>query len=434
MEFKHDFSDRSHDQPADLELSLFDRLWISAGGGEPETVIKNCSKKEISDFKALGLVLLGSSCLTGATATTVFHLALGDGGFRPLLLVGGLAIGALQGIIDNVLQYRGTIYAKGIAELRRAGIKLPDIVRPGSAAAIVRLVRILQGAALGALGGLCLTLAALSVDTRAYIDNRFMTDNRVNAAEMTKIVDAGIARTQDDLKAETTHVDQINRMMSSLRQDNIRRIVHAGGRVAAPSTSISDGQIAALERTQAEATAKRDALKEALATQTADRNAAIEKAILTAPSHVEKRVGLSGQLAALSDLTKDDPKLLLLILAFEIISFALELGPMWCAARYLPSAYAARVTLQHFIEVSKLAKEGAEELGATGADAQEAPKPNATPPTPEPPGAAPDTTSKAANDNHPGISGLNGATPKRRKRGRPRKDELDQASRESGHE
>jgi len=70
MEYKHDFSDRSHDQPADLKLSLFDRLWISAGGGEPETVIKNCSKKEISDFKALGLVLLGSSCLTAATATT----------------------------------------------------------------------------------------------------------------------------------------------------------------------------------------------------------------------------------------------------------------------------------------------------------------------------------------------------------------------------
>ncbi len=425
---KHDFSGRSHDQPAELEISLLDRLWVSAGGAEPETVVKHCSKKEISDFKALGLVLLGSSCLTAVTATTVFHLALGDGGFHPLFAVGGVAIGALQGVVDNALQYRGTIYAKGIAELRRAGIKLPDILRPGSASATVRLVRILQGAALGALGGLCLTLAALSVDTRAYIDNRFLTDNRVVAAEMTKIVDAGIARTQDDLKAETTHVDQLNRMLSSLRQDNIRRIVRADGRTAAPSTSTSDGQITAIERTLAEATAKRDALKEALATQTADRNPAIEKAILTAPSHVEKRVGLSGQLAALSELTKDDPKLLLLlILAFEIISFALELGPMWCAARYLPSAYAARVTLQHFIEVSKLAREGATELGATGADAQKAPKPNATPTAREQPNVAPGTTIEAPNDDPLGISGLNGATP-RRPRGRPRKDSVDHAT------
>ena len=72
------------------------------------------------------------------------------------------------------------------------------------------------------------------------------------------------------------------------------------------------------DRTLAEATAKRDALRETLETQTADRNPAIEKGILTAPSHVEKRAGLSGQLAALSELTKDDPKLLFLILAFEI--------------------------------------------------------------------------------------------------------------------
>ena len=243
---KHDFSDRSHDQPAELKISLLDRLWISASGAEPETAVRHCSKKEISDIKALGLVLLGSSCLSAITATTVLHLALGDGGFHPLFAVGGIAIGSLQGVIDNVLQYRGTIYAKGSAELRRAGIKLPEILRPGSASAIVRLVRILQGAALGALGGLCLTLAALSPDTRAYVDNKFLTDNRVVAAEMTKIVDASIARTQDDLKAETTHVDQLNRMLSSLRQDNVRRIVRASGRSAAPSISTSDGQIAIL--------------------------------------------------------------------------------------------------------------------------------------------------------------------------------------------
>jgi hypothetical protein len=429
---KHDFSDRSHDQPPELEISLLDRLWISAGGGEPETVVKHCSKKEISDFKALGLVLLGSSCLSAATATTVFHLALGDGTFHPLFAVGGAAIGTLQGVIDNVLQYRGTIYAKGIAELRRAGMKLPEIVRPGSASAIVRLVRILQGAALGALGGLCLTLAALSVDTRAHIDNKFFTENRVVTAETTKIIDASIARTQEDLKVETTHVEQLNRMLSSLRQDNIRRIVRANGRAAAPSTSSSDGQITAIERTLAEATAKRDALREALATQTADRNPAIEKAILTAPNHVEKRVGLSGQLAALSEQTKDDPKLLLLILAFEIISFALELGPMWCAAKYIPSAYAARVTLQHFIEVSKLVKEGAKELGAPAADAQEPREPTANPPAPDPPNPPPATT-EAANDNDPALAGLNGAM-LRRPRGRPRKNGLDQSSREINHD
>jgi hypothetical protein len=447
---KHDFSDRSHDQPAELEISLLDRLWISAGGAEPETAVKHCSKKEISDFKALGLVLLGSSCLTAVTATTVFHLAMGNGGFHPFFAVGGIAIGALQGVIDNVLQYRGTIYAKGSAELRRAGIKLPEILGPGSASAIVRLVRILQGAALGALGGLCLTLAALSPDTHAYVDNKFLTDNRVAAAEMTKIVDASITRAQDDLKAETTHVDQLNRMLSSLRQDNVRRIVHTSGRSAAPSVSTSDGQIATLERTLADATSKRDALKETLATQTADRNPAIEKAILTAPTHVEKRGGLSGQLAALSDLTKDDPKLLLLILAFEAISFALELGPMWCAARYLPSAYAARVTLQHFIEVTKLAKEGARELGASeGAreKSDEAPAASSKTATTDNvrPAAMPGANNEAANDNHPSTSELNGAKP-RRPVGRPlgsktrsrknglRKNGLNNSSGENGHD
>jgi hypothetical protein len=418
---KHDFSDRSHDQPRKPKGMVANGL-IVLGGAHPRTLREGSSEREVLDFMIFGWLLVGSALLTASTVTTILHFAMGDGHFHLLYALFGIGIGALQGTIDNVLQYRRSHYERGYTELRRAGMRLPEVVQRRSAVTLLRAVRLLQGGAIGVLGGVCMILAAMGPSIDAYSTRKFLADNRTVAIEATRMVDAGVARTTDDFKAATVRVDQLNRMLTTLRQDNVRRAVRTGGRTAVSSTSASDAQIAILQRDLDAETSKRDGLKATLDRQLADSNAVIERNITTAPNAIPKLSGLSGQLEALAALTKDDPKLLFFVIAFQLISLALELGPMWVSVSYFPSTYAARMTMQHFIDVTKISEEGARQLGVKPTQQQNAPE------TDKSAGAAPANDNAqldmfaggpiASNDNVPvAASGLNGA--KRRGAGRP---------------
>jgi hypothetical protein len=394
--------------------------------------------------------------MTASTVTTVLHFAIGDGHFHILYALVGILVGAMQGASDNVLQYRKKFLERGNAENSRVGMLLPQVVQRAWVAVSLSFVRLQQGLAIGMLGGLCMILAAMQPGIENYSVRKFTTDNLAASAEATKLVDAGISRTTDDEKAAAGRVDQLNRMLVTLRQENVRRVVRTGSRSASPSTSASDAQIATLEGTLAAEAASRNTLKAKLDQELADRNAEIERRIQSSPNAVPKLAGLSGQLEALTALTKDDPKLLLFIIAFQVISLALELSPMWISLsdRYFPSSYAAHLAMQHFIDVTKISDEGARRLGVhpdsrkgvRGIDA-EGLKPEA--PTPDVAGSdasRPEAgvgaghkqvdASEPANENHQSTSELNGATPKRG-RGRPRgssKNGLDQSSKENGHD
>jgi hypothetical protein len=414
---KYDFSDQAHKEPRKFKIGKITRLLIGAGGGQPDKVFEFCLPKEIADFKARGAVLLGTTALSSVTAATVFHLAFGDGGLKPLLLIAGVGIGALQGIIDSFVQYRGSLFPQGLAELQNAGLKLPVPERAVFVSHVMRIFRVIQGGTLGFLGGLVFMLAANSADIRAYIDEKFMIDNSAVAVESAKTVDASIARSKEALALETSELNNLTRAIQSLRANDVRRAIGASRRTYQVSTPASDVQLAALETRLTDETAKRDALKTAVDTQETGRNAAIEASVANAPHHIPKRTGIAAQLAGLSALTREDPKLLLLIFAFELISLALELGPMFCAATYVPSAYAARVVLDHFEEVSKLASAGAQRLGARQ---ENPPTPVTAVGTQDIPATeviAPDPAPVEANDNKVDTAAMNGV--ERRGRGRP---------------
>jgi hypothetical protein len=375
----------------------------------------------------LGVVLLISAALSSATAATIFHLAFGDGGFDLVLILAALGVGGLQGLVDSFVQYRGTIRARGLAELRLGGLKLPA---SEDALAVLRRIRFLrggQGVTVGLLGGLVFLLAAMGADIRSYNDAWYMTENRVAASEMSKIVDAGIGRSKEALALETAELNNLSRAIQTLRANDIRRAT--GRKSNQQSAAVPDAQLLALEKRLEDESAKRDGLKTALEGQEAGRNAAIESAISRAPGHTPKRTGLSAQLAALVGLVHENPYLLLFVIGFMIVSLALELGPMICAATRTPSVYAARVTRDHFLEITKLAMEGAEKLGARRVDQHESAQPVRATPGNEFAGG-----SIVSNDNGPPRTGMNGATPPRRGPGRPRKDGVTQISREAGHE
>jgi hypothetical protein len=47
MEYKYDYSDRAHDRMISPKIGWWKRSLITAGGGEPETLVAHGSRKEI---------------------------------------------------------------------------------------------------------------------------------------------------------------------------------------------------------------------------------------------------------------------------------------------------------------------------------------------------------------------------------------------------
>jgi hypothetical protein len=416
MKMKFDLSHRSHDQVAPKPGGRIGRALINLSGIPASLAYKHGSPQERSDLMAAGAVLLGSSALSSVTATAGFHLALGDGSFHPLYALAGLGIGALTGAIDYVVQYKGTLSERGLAALRRAGLNLPVTESSQTGPRLIRIGRVGQAATFGFLGGLFFIIAGNGSDVRAYLDYKFMTANKAVAVEASKLVDAGIARSKQALSLQEGEVNSESRSIQTLRSNDVRRAI--GRKTNAPAAA-SDPQLEALQQRLVDETAKRDASAATVNAQEAGRNAAIEKLINESPNAVRKRDGLSAQVEALSALTNENPKLLVIILAIEFLSLCLELGPLWAASTKISSALAARIVLDHFLEASALAKDGAERLGARRVDEPETAEAANTAP-------ANDNTQLdmfaggpiASNDNVPvAASGLNGA--KRRGAGRP---------------
>jgi Domain of unknown function (DUF4407) len=407
---KHDFSDRSHEQARPGKPGeMIERTLINLSGIPADYAYEHGSQQERSDLKALGAILLGSSALTSITATVGLHLALGDGGFHPWYAAMGIFVGALTGAIDYTVQYKGTLASRGLSENRRAGLKLPDSESTSRLSFFVRLVRVGQAATFGFLGGMFLIIATNFTDVHSYIDNKFTTLNRPVAEEAAKLTDAAIARNRQALSVLDAEINNLSRLIQAVRLNDVKRAV---GRKANAPPPTSNPQLEALERQLAETTVKRDAVAATLSNQEGNRNAAIEKAINASPNVIRKRTGLAAQLEALSALTDENPRLILVFLALELLSLALELGPMWAAASRIPSALAGKLALDHFVLVSERAKEGAEKLGVRAVDDHPVTAPieaqaakDAPPPTAE-------VSPQAANDSAPpSPSESNGAAP-----------------------
>jgi hypothetical protein len=421
---KLDLSNRSHDEISTSPIGALDRLFISPSGISVDDAYQYGTPQERSDLRALGVVLLGSSALSAVTTTLGLHLAMGDGGFHPVYALAGLFVGALTGAIDYVVQYKGTLNARGLSELRRAGLKLPDTETATRVPFFVRLVRVGQAATFGFLGGTFLVIAANSSDVQSFIDTKYFTSNRIVAEEAAKQVDVGVARGKQALAVQDAEVGNLSRSIQAMRSNDVKRAI---GRKAGAPLPPSDPQVEALERRLADATATRERLAAVVSKQEDGRNAAIEKVINESPSAIRKRSGLAAQIEAISALTSENPKLLLIVLALDFLSLMLELGPVWAAATKIPSALAARLALEHFIEVTRLATSGAERLGVRTIEDPAAPQPaeaKAAAAITEP--SLTEAPPTVANDNASlAPSGLNGAIFARRPRGRPRKNGLD---------
>jgi hypothetical protein len=360
---KHDFSELSHKKPR-KRPSLFgpvnDAL-ITLGGAHPGTARSVSSEDEILALKMLGLVLLLASCMTAATVTSVLHFAAGDGRFHISYLFVGLLVGALQGCSDNILRYRMKFVERGGDFVAVAGTQLPGLIRAGLEILILNFVRLLQSGAIALLAALSIILMALGSSIGTFNDNRFRQENPAAYVEMTRQIDAAIKSTTDDLASSTGRVEQLNKMLLNLRQENMRRSVK-GRATVGPASLAPDLQIEKLENALTVESANRDALKATLTKQVANREPDIERKIAVSPNVTPKPTGLSGQLAAVSAMAGDDWKLLAIVFMLAIVSCAVELSPAWITLLFFPAGYATYIATERFLTARKAAKHCAKQL------------------------------------------------------------------------
>jgi hypothetical protein len=165
-------------------------------------------------------------------------------------------------------------------------------------------------------------------------------------------------------------------------------------------------------------TAKLTSLKDELAKLIAGRDLAIRKAVEHAPNYVGYDNGLVAQVRVVESLADNDPKIAVLIVLVDIVSFGLELAAVLSRVTgYAPTTFAALLARDVYIGAVRIADEMVKELERRGGGEPGAPQsmPAETPPGDHQGGggAAAAEPPKSADDPV--------AQPPKRKRGRPRK-------------
>jgi hypothetical protein len=408
--------------PLHALASVLKSMLLIAGGAHPKTIIDHCPPNEVLNVMIRGLALLASCSFTGfslyAAATTV----LNDGHFNIFILLASLGIGAFIGVIDNLALYRAPLFALGVAELANTGVTISTPTNYANLSGRIVRLRIGQGVVLGLLTGVFLMLFAVSSSIATRSDADFMAANKANAVEMSKPYDAQIGRATDAVAAQQGLVANLTRQISSLRQ----RMV---GPQRQAASSANDSREAKFEKDLGDANTKLDGLKATLAKLVDGRNAAVMKAIESAPNRVLRREGFLGQLVTLQEMVADNPLLLLFLVPILLVSLGLDLAPVIAKSLYICSSYAAFTALDHFERVVKISHEGAERLAPYQREEQRTPgEPRAAggilpdemfgPPVPA------NDNMVHANENEASLAKAPPAEPAKRKRGRPTLEEV----------
>jgi hypothetical protein len=344
---KADLTPRSHEKVDRPPGNALSRLLISASGIPASLAYQHADAHERSDLAATGAALFASAALTAASATAGFHIALGDSTSYLACMGYGAGIGGITGLGDYLLQYKGTISAKGHAFLNRLGIKLPDAEAARTAPKYVRIGRVVQSGLFGSLTALFFMLVANDSAIRAYINQQFLAANSASAIAATQIVDDQIARAKRGLEI----VDGNVTMLQTTRRSGGKRNDKTAARIEQ-----NEKKFAAEDRTREGRAARVDELE-------ANRFAAIEKLIMQAPGAIPKNDGLGGKTDAFFALSKDSPRLFGLSAIIEFLSLALECLPLWLSVTRLESPLAGRIVLDQFIAGTRLSQEGIRTLG-----------------------------------------------------------------------
>lgn len=375
---RHDYSGFGHSEPPSPSVFFWLAAYIKSallvlGGAHPDTARRVCSEREQTDIMILGLLLFGSMCLTAMSLTNFMHAAADDGAFHPGFVVVGILISGMQGLTDNVVQYRAKYADLGQASLHWAGYRLPHLARRRLDRMVLTTVRICQALGISVIAGISFLLLALGSSLTAYNLQAFRAANPLVYQQVEWEVDATIKRAEDDLKASSDRLVQLNRFGTTLRQGNVLRLSRTRG--ASSSVAASDAQIGKLEASTAAETVTHNELLASLDKLKTDRESLIERRVAASPHATPLATGLNGKFNALSGVLKDSWKMFVLAAAVQVVSAALELAPMWALVLWWPVRWAGYLAERRFIESRRIGDQVVRELGPSPVMIEHVPTP-----------------------------------------------------------
>ena len=177
---------------------------------------------------------------------------------------------------------------------------------------------------------------------------------------------------------------------------------------SAVTTAKAVEQTTAFEQALTAETQQLDQTRQDYEAKLAGRNAAIQRAIESAPDYVPPATGFLTQIKLLEEIAGHDNKVTTIIILIDVVSFGFELAAVLAkVTSYVPTTYASLLASEVYLGVSRIGEALAAELKASGQD--------------EPSDTVEETIAAAPIPPNSGATGDELFTPPKRGRGRPRK-------------
>ncbi|WP_426424150.1 DUF4407 domain-containing protein [Bradyrhizobium genosp. A] len=395
-------------------------LLIGFASYDEDILRKYCPRFEYGVAIAIGCVAVISMILNAGLFSVAGHALFGLTHFNLGLALAGLVFALLIATIESY-GGRSSQVSDGAKSLRSGGLVFPHLRRYMGSLNSFGAYRITIAflTAIVTTTGVCLWWYAADIAT--WQSQHESSDNHAIFQQADQAYDRELRRTSDAGASQSALVSDLEREDKRLRQEAVRRSVAATRRGAAAPSPVDNAQLEKFEKRLADEKAKLASLREQSLKQVEGRNAAVAQMIATSPERVQHQDGLIGRLSALHSIMWENPSVLPIVIAIDLLLILLDCAGFIVRLCAPTSVYAGYVAKAHILESVAQAKDCADQLaayqpqdGKPAQAAKTAEQGNGTaiqlddPITDPPP---------PSNDNHLPSSGMNGATPPKRKRG-----------------
>jgi hypothetical protein len=393
--------DRRDDAP--VKPDWFTLILIMIAGADWKILTAQCPE-DIGKIKAIALLPVSVFMLTSAILTLVTNSLFGEPGhFSFGLMAGSVGFAFVILLCDSYVFLRCSWIQAGLDEL---GIPLPR----GQRAKVIFFLanRILLAVCWAYVIGTCFALLVYGKDIATRIETDYLRQNAAIVAQVSLPIDAQIRSADEAVRMQIAGISALSKQVSALRQTEAYRF--RVGRKGKLDPEFDNG-VRSFESRLSDENARLANLKLQAARLVQDRNAAIRKAVDSAPNHVPYNDGFLARLKVLGQIASEDWKVALLIFALESVCVGTELAPILAKLfGYNPTVYSVIVGREFVTRVSQISDEMTRELEVDAVTLSGFP------------------TGRPANDNDPRHDGgtptndnVAPEQPVKRKRGRPPK-------------
>jgi hypothetical protein len=374
---------------------------LTAAAYDDKDLIAQCSPSEVNSATVRGLILLCNVATTAALFATGAHYLL-NSDFSFGITLGAIFLAAFLGLVDHYAFLRSAVFPDGMKLLRKGGFTIDVRLGSGIASRLCKSLRLMLALALGGLEAILIALLLNRAAVDARIEAKYLAQNKAIVERTVNEFSGDRLRLATAYDAQLRLVTTLSSQVEKLSANEARNTLRAAGRKG-PSKALEQSRtdLSDHRKTLAEGNGRLAELKDDLRRVDAARGSVIHEAIERAPGHIPRDDSIIARTKALFEELHDDPVAAVPALLLDSVVVGLDLAVLPLKGIAMPSTYSMLDTKRALRSMTQQARL---------AEADTAPIAPADP---------------ASGRDHPDKpEGINGGTPPRRGRGRPRKNPI----------